>query len=155
MIQVKFLFCSQGTQGSLRCHCFHCCFSWQRVDAGRARWPGLWAWWVPLQFDMALFKWGTLPMEKDFFLVFTRADDVIFWNYNYSYTIFSYCIISLFLSEFPIVQCFREGAGSRGITLWLGVWIIMRLKFRSWVVVWNPLLHFQVERVSLWNHSES
>lgn len=29
-------------------------------------------------FDMALFKWETLSMEKCFLLVFTRADDVIF-----------------------------------------------------------------------------
>lgn len=34
MIQVKFLFHSWGTEGSLRSHCFHCCFSWQRVELG-------------------------------------------------------------------------------------------------------------------------
>lgn len=153
MIQVKLVFCSQGTQGWLRCHCFHCLFFWERVDVTLCS-----------EIDGSLSSVLTLhclsggyflSKAQGFLPVFTRGDDVVFWDYNYSYTIFRCCIISLFLSGFLIVQCFREGSGSRDITLGLGVWIIMRLKFRSWVVVWNPLQHFQVEKISLWNQSES
>lgn len=35
--------------------------------------------------------------------MFTRRTDVVFWNYNYSYTIFSYCFISFFLSRFLLI----------------------------------------------------
>lgn len=120
MIQVKLLFCSQGMQGDGEVTVFTVVFlgrGWVWVELGDLDSEMEFL----CSFDMALLKRGTLPMEKCFLPVFTRADGVVFWNCNYSYTIFSYCIISLFLSGFLIVQCFREGAGSREITVGLGV----------------------------------